>query len=124
MPLKPELSALVRTHVKSVWTLELLLLMRSRPDHTWSVAELVKELRASTTLVTDALASLERSGLVVGEADGRGRYAPANETLAGLVDAVEAAYRERPVAIINLIAAPEDRLQGLADAFKFRGRDR
>ena len=124
MPLKPELAALVRLHVKSVWTLELLLLMRTGRDHGWLVAELVTELRASTPLVAGALESLARSGLVVAESDGRWRYAPANETLASLVDAVEAAYRERPVAVINLISAPEERLRGLADAFKFRGRDR
>jgi hypothetical protein len=30
-------------------------------------------------------------------------------------------YRERPVTVINLISAPPDKLQELADAFKFRG---
>jgi hypothetical protein len=41
--------------------------------------------------------------------------------LGGLCDQLEQAYRERPVAIVNLIAAPRDPLQSLADAFKFRG---
>ena len=29
-------------------------------------------------------------------------------------------YRDRPVTLINLIAAPEDHIQQLADAFRFR----
>ena len=37
---------------------------------------------------------------------------------------LEAAYRERPVAIINMIARPNDPLQSLADAFKFKGGDK
>lgn len=124
MALSAEHAALVRLHVKSVWTLELLLLLRRQSDRTWSVPELVRELRASTHLVERSLEDLEHSGLVAAEADGRRRYAPANETLAALADAVEADYRERPVALINLIAAPEERLQGLADAFKFKGPGR
>lgn len=124
MPLNRELSGLVRQHIRSVWTLELLLLMRSRPDYGWSAPELVQELRASAHLVANNLQGLEQAGLVLAEGEARYRYAPANEVLAALVNAVEAAYRERPVAIINLISAPEDRMQALADAFKFKGRDR
>ena len=40
---------------------------------------------------------------------------------ASLETKLEAAYRQRPVSVINLIAAPPDPVQGLADAFKFRG---
>jgi len=124
MPLNHELTGLVRQHIRSVWTLELLLLMRSRPDFAWSAPELVQELRASTHLVANNLQGLEQAGLVLAEGAGRYRYAPANPLLATLADAVDAAYRERPVAIINLISAPDDRIQALADAFRFKGRDR
>lgn len=52
---------------------------------------------------------------------GAHRYAPANPMLAELTHALEQAYRQRPVAIINLIAAPPDPIQALADAFRFKG---
>lgn len=116
-----ELAGFVREHVRSVWALELLLLLKRDPERCWPPAELVRELRASTNLVNDNLARFERGGLVIRDDTECFRYAPASPVLAGLSERLEAAYRERPVAIINLIAAPPDPVQGLADAFKFRG---
>ena len=110
----------VREHVRSVWGVELLMLLRRDPARCWPPAELVSELRASTTLVTDCLRRFEQSGLVAPEADCF-RYAPANAVLEALCSRLEAAYRERPVSVINMIAKPADPLQSLADAFKFRG---
>jgi hypothetical protein len=82
---------------------------------------LTAELRASQNLVVDNLERFQRSGLAVCDEENGWRYAPANPVLAGFADLLERAYRERPVSIINLIAAPPDPIQGLADAFKFRG---
>ncbi len=121
MPEHRDLSSFVREHVRSVWALELLLLLKRDPERCWTAAELLGELRASTSLVSDNLQRFERSGLVVLDDAGCYRYAPANPVLDGLCGELEAAYRERPVALINLIAAPPDPLQSLADAFKFRG---
>jgi hypothetical protein len=116
-----DLSSFIREHVRSVWGMELLLLLKRDPDRCWTVAELVRELRASTSLVSDNVQRFERSGLVVLDDGGCYRYAPANAVLDKLCGALEAAYRERPVAVINMIAAPPGPLQSLADAFKFRG---
>ena len=116
-----ELAAFVREHVRSVWALELLLILKRDPERCWPPAALVGELRASATLVNDNLQRFERSGLVVREADDCWRYAPASPVLGTFADALERAYRERPVGIVNMIARPADPIQGLADAFKFRG---
>ncbi|MEW5685280.1 MAG: hypothetical protein AB1942_10205 [Pseudomonadota bacterium] len=116
----PELAAFVREHMRSVWAVELLLVLRREPDRLWQPERLVAELRASTNLVRDNLAAFERGGLVVRDDAGEWRYAPANPVLDHLATRLEAAYRQRPVAIINLIARP-DPIQGLADAFKWRG---
>lgn len=118
---QPELAAFVREHVRTVWAVELLLLLKRDPDRRWAAADLVRELRASTPLVNDNLQRFERSGLAVRDEGDQWRYAPAMPMLDQLADRLEAAYRERPVAVINLIAAPPDPVQGLADAFKFRG---
>ena len=115
-----DLAAFVREHMRSVWAVELLMLLRRDPERCWPAEALVAELRASTMLVNDNLTSFERSGLAVCDDAGRWRYAPAAAVLDQLAGRLERAYRERPVAIINLIARP-DPIQGLADAFKWRG---
>ena len=69
------------------------------------------------------LGLLEDAALVV---DDRGcfRYQPAAAVLAKVCDDLDAAYRAKPVTVIRWIAAPTERLQSLADAFKFKGKDR
>ena len=117
----PDLSGFVREHIRSVWAVELLLLLKGDPERCWPPADLVRELRASGPLVNDNLQRFERSGLVVRDDRDCYRYAPASPVLDDLAGKLEQAYRERPVSIINLIATPPDPIQGLADAFKFRG---
>ena len=73
--------------------------------------------------VRNALANLAERELILLHEDGLWRYAPASPVLDGLVEALQTAYRERPVAVINIISKP-DPLQSLADAFKFWGRDK
>lgn len=119
-----DLAGFVREHVRSVWALELLLALRRDAERCWPVDELVRELRASTSLVANNLQGFERSGLAVRDDSGCYRYAPAGVVLDDLCAALEAAYRERPVAVINMISRPSDSLQSLADAFKFRGDDK
>lgn len=116
----PDLIGFVREHIRSVWALELLLLLRRDPDRCWAPADLVRELRASQMLVSDNLQRLEAAGVVIPDDDGCFRYAPANAVLDDLCARLEAAYRERPVAVVNMIAKPTS-VQSLADAFKFRG---
>ena len=120
MAVDQDLLGFIREHIRSVWALELLLLMRRSPERSFTADELVSELRGSSTLVNGSLASFERAGLVLREDDGRVRYAPAAPMLATLCDDLEAAYRQRSVAVINAIVAPPDKLQALADAFKIK----
>lgn len=117
----PELAGFVREHMRSVWAVELLMILRRDPERCWQPEELVAELRASHNLVRDILPRFQRSGLAVEDDVGCWRFAPAGSVLADLAGRLEAAYRERPVSIINLIATPPDPIQGLADAFKWRG---
>lgn len=117
----PELAAFAREHIRSVWAVELLLLLRRDAERSWAPEDLVRELRASNNLVRDNLLAFQRSGLAIEDEAARWRYAPAGAVLDHLATRLEAAYRERPVSIINLIASPPDPIQGLADAFKWRG---
>ena len=114
-----DLLAFIRASVRSVWALELLLLMRRHADRRWSVEELVRELRASTMVVTDGLRDFETAGLVA-RGDGGFAYAPASPVLAGLCDALAQAYAERPVTLVNAIVSRKDKMQSFADAFRLK----
>lgn len=120
-PAEQDLFGFIREQLRSVWALELLLLMRRSGERAWSPADLVGELRASHTLVTDNLAAFERAGLVRADDDGRYTFAPVSPVLSALCDQLAAAYAERPVTVINAIVSPPDKLQSLADAFRIRG---
>jgi hypothetical protein len=124
MPYEADLPDFVRSQLGSVWALEVLLLLRRQPRRPWTVAETVAELRAATGLVQGVFDRFLATGLIVQDGALRYRYAPASLVIDGLCDAVEEAYRQRPVATIALISAPADRLQQLADAFRFRGPKR
>ena len=114
----------IREHVRSVWALELLLRLKHDPAHRWTVEDLVSDLRASHGLVADNLAAFESAGLVAVDDQGGYRYQPAAAVLAKVCDDLDAAYRKKPVTVIRWISAPTERLQSLADAFKFKGKDR
>lgn len=109
----------IKASIRSTWALELLLLMRAKADVAFTVDELVRALRASPTLIASCLEQLQRAGLALGSGE-TWRYAPAAPALDELVEKLERAYAERPVAIINtIVGTPNDRLKSFSDAFKF-----
>jgi hypothetical protein len=117
----PDLEAFVRSSIRSVWALELLLALRAAPERAWSVDELVRELRGSPTLAADALEALQAGGLVARHEDGRVAYAPVSSVVAGFADQLAALYRERPGRVIRaIVSSPRDKLQSFADAFRFK----
>lgn len=120
MSVNQDLLNFIREHIRSVWALELLLLMKRAPERAFTPDELVTELRGSSMLVRNSLESFERAGLILPEDGGRVRYSPASPLLGQPCDELEDAYRQRSVAIVNAIVAPPDKLQALADAFKIK----
>jgi hypothetical protein len=120
----PDVFRFIREHIRSVWALELLLRLKADPERCWSAAELVETLRASHALVDGNLEALAAAGLVVPDDQGCFRYRPAAPALATLCDELEETYRVRPVTVIRWISAPVERLQSLADAFKFSGKSK
>ena len=119
MQLESQLPELIRRHLPSVWALEVLLLLRRDPEFAWTIQQLTRELRATEPLVAAALSQFVRSGLAVQDEAGQYRYAPASDLLAQFGELIARQYKERPVSIVTLIAAPEHRIQQLADAFRF-----
>lgn len=120
--ISPDLQTFIGGSIRSVWALELLLLLKRNPERAWSVDGLVAEMRASAPLVADVLANFEASGLTTRDPDGGHRYAPAAPALADLADALEEAYKLRPGLVVKaILSAPNDKLQSFADAFRLRG---
>ena len=109
----------------SVEAAELLLALAGEPQRWWRQAELAASLRP-TTVVNDAdaqrhLDQFQARGLVAADADGRRKYQPASAELAGHVEMLALAYKERPVTLFRMIYALRDlKIQSFADAFKLK----
>ena len=116
----PDLLEFIQGSVRSVWALEVLLLMRRGGGRPWSAEGLARELRANDRLVGEVLGEFETSGLVSRTDEGF-IYGPASPVLDALCARLESAYRERPVAVVRAImSSPKDKLQIFADAFRFK----
>ena len=119
-----EARRLLQSTTKSVWALELLLLLRRRADRTWRAEELIHETRSSELVVRDGLGTLTQAGLLVEEAGGLFRYQPAAPVLDAWVAEIQAAYETSPSVVIReIFSAPDTKVQSFADAFRLRGKD-
>lgn len=119
--LEPQLLAFIRSSIPSIWALELLLLLRRAAPGYLSHEELVHHLRATPTLIQRLLQRLSQAGLVARNEDGAYRFQCANAETEALCDALALAADERPIALRDaIIAAPNDKLRDLADAFRFK----
>jgi hypothetical protein len=119
-PIPADVVDFLDKHISTVWSLELLLLMRQNPSRIWTAADLAKELRASAPVITRVVPPLLVAGIVV-EAEGGWRYAPQRGEVDDTIERLESLYKQLPVRIIRHIAlAPHREAQSFADAFKFR----
>jgi len=122
MPISNEIADFIRGAFPSVWTLELLMLLRSEPDRGWTREELVGKLRGSDHIVVQGVAALVAGGLIATEEGGRVRYAPATPEVARLIDETARQYAKRPDAVRRTIVfAGSSNLQAFTEAFLFRG---
>ncbi len=117
--LEKDLTAFVGASIRSIWALEVLLLLRAR-DAPLAVEELVRALRGSRSLVEGCLTQLQAAGVTAREDDGRWRYRAASPELDQTVARLAAVYAERPFAVIDaIVSTPNQRLKSFADAFRF-----
>ena len=123
MPDSAETLNFVRDSFRSVWSLELLCILKSDPSRAWPRAELVERLRASDSVVEQSVEGLVAGGLVVVEEDGSARYAPASPELDRLSRNAEELYAKRPGAVRRLIvmSGSSGSLTAFAEAFRLRG---
>jgi hypothetical protein len=119
--LPPGVDRFLRGSLRSVWELELLLLLRRQRARLWMADELVRDLRASVLIVADSLDTLQKAGLVSRNADDQYQYWPTTPELDHLVDDVAAAYGTSPVAVTEaILSSPSSSVRTFADAFKIK----
>src|SRR5690606_34813897 len=93
------LNGFIRSTIKSVWALELLLLISRERKRSWTPEDLNRELRGSLALVTEIIAKFRGAGLIADGGDGTYRYEPQSVEFDKLVRELEAAYAARPLAV-------------------------
>jgi hypothetical protein len=114
-----ELSSFIASTFRSVWALEVLLLLKNEPRQ-WPHDELVLKLRASDLVVAQAIGSLVAAGLVNAE-EGGAAYNPVSHRVGELVDQTAAAYALKPDAVRRIIiTASTSGIAAFADAFRLR----
>ncbi len=105
----------------SVWSLELLLVLKRTPGRSWGADELIRELRSSQAVVSGALANLLGAGLVVKQEDGRYQYQTVPGRMEELVNELQKIYDTKPTTIIRVIVSTSNRkLKILSDAFRLK----
>jgi hypothetical protein len=114
-----DLFRFIGSSFRSVWALELLLLLKREP-RPWSRVELISTLRASELVVNKVLDELVAAGLVSIEGEGA-RYMPVGSSLAEHVNAVERLYAARPDAVRRaIVSTASSGATAFADAFRLR----
>jgi hypothetical protein len=123
--LDPQLIAFVRQSLRSLWALEVLLLVRRRAPNAASHDDIVRELRATPFLIRRIVDQLAEERLIVVEGDKAVRFAPSSPEQIALCDLLEVASRDRPIALRDaIVSLPSDKLQNFADAFRLKDKDR
>jgi hypothetical protein len=106
---------------RSAWPLELLLLIHQEPRQAWQMDDLVRELRASPSVVAEALAELRRFGVIASDPQGAYQFAASSLASEQLVAELVELYSRKPRAIMRaILSAPNDRIRTFADAFRLR----
>ena len=124
MSVNQELAGFIKGTFRSIWSLELLLLLKTQPERRWSKTEMVSSLRGSESVVSQSVGSLVAAGLVTVEEDeGEPRYfyQPASDDTRRLAEATQKLYAKRPDAVRRLIVmSANEGITAFADAFRLR----
>ncbi len=109
-------------HFNSIEQIEVLLLLRAKPDREWGVPEVSREMRSSVMSIQDRLRDLAAKGFVAARdvnAAPLYRYAPSTEDASYLIDELSIAYKQRRLAVIDILyAKPASDAASFSDAFK------
>jgi len=116
-----ELKTFLKEHLHSVFSLEVLLLLRREQTRSLSVSEVANELGIEIDVAQQQLSKLT-SAKLISKANGdveEFRYGPVDERLVSLVDQLAVAYAKQRVPILSLILTENsDRTRCFIEAYK------
>lgn len=111
----------IQENIKSVWAIELLLVLARDRNRVWGEDELVREMRGSAIALQEAVRNLRLVALARQEPDGRVRFNSASASVDELTTEIEKVYATKPRAVMNAIfSVPNEKLRMFADAFKLK----
>jgi hypothetical protein len=114
-----QVTAFIASSFRSVWALELLILLKNE-GRPCTKQELVDSLRASPAVIDTALGTLMVTGLAGCDSE-TFAYMPASEEIEQLVAETERLYRSRPNWVRRLIVASANKgLAAFSDAFRLK----
>jgi hypothetical protein len=122
-PVPDDIRRFVLTSIPSVPYLEAVLLLRDAPERAWTVPEVAARLYVPVRAAGELLEALCTAGLVNCNTEGTRvyQYAPRDESLTLMMDALAACYRENLFGVTALIHdAIQKNAVRFADAFKLR----
>lgn len=110
--------------IDSVEQLEVLVLLHGSPAVTWSPEAVATTLYSNRQSIALRLAGLHAKG-VLASTEASYRYLPKTPELDATVSLVAQTYRQRPVAVITMIASkPMEKVRAFSDAFRLRKKDK
>ncbi|QIK96762.1 hypothetical protein G7076_10225 [Sphingomonas sp. HDW15A] len=121
MPTDTAVREFIGSAFRSVWALELLLILHREPDREFSRPELIEILRASDLVIRQSVGSLVAAGLVITDDYDRVALHSLDRDSEQLLHAVLDLYRRSPDMVRRLIVSRS--LPGataFADAFRLR----
>ena len=112
----------ILTSVASVPHLEAILLLRGKPDHSWSSTEVARRLYMPEKAADELLADLQGAGMLArDDVTACYRFRPATPELRDMIERLASAYSSNLIAVTDLIHAKSGRKARIfADAFKWR----
>lgn len=109
--------------IPTVSYLEAILLMRSLPEHYWSIAELSQRLFISEQIAEGITKQLQLSGIInaLDSTSNTYHYQPTNEKLTALINQLAETYTTNLVEITNLIHSKNEKAASkFSNAFIWR----
>ena len=116
-----EILRFARNRIRSIWTLEVLVLLCETRGDQWRVEQLVRESRSSAGAVFTALDCLGRLGMVREASEELYQFEPKSQELEALALQLRDLYKSKPTTVVNaLFGAVDEKLQIFAGAFKLK----
>lgn len=115
-----EVKKLIKTHVRTVAHLELLLFLYENRERPWTPEELSTHLRTNTTSIQTQLQELKTLVFTPDEKSNVFQFCQSNPQNTALVSRLAKVKQEYPYRLIDEIYSyPYEKIKTLADAFQF-----